>query len=500
MSVELRAYQSEAIDRVRASFRRHRRVLLQSPTGSGKTVMFGHIAHSAQAKGTRVCIVAHRRELIRQASDKLSFVGVEHGVISATQRRPIRAQVVVASVQTLARRLDHYQDAFDLLIEDEAHHAVAGQWAKVRAALPKARILGVTATPERLDGRGLGEAFDDLVLGPEIRSLIADGYLSDYDAFTAPGGGPDLTGIRTKMGDFDAVGLASIMERSALVGDAVEHYRQHLAGRPAIAFCVNRRHAEAVAERFRAAGYASEAVDGALDDDVRDRRIGGLADGGLNVLTSCDLISEGLDIPAVAGAILLRPTKSLGLFMQQVGRAFRPKSDGSKAVILDHAGNIHRHGLPCQTREWSLTASKRKKGGAAPVRTCGECFSICFAGSTSCPACGTAFGGEGRAAPDEVAGELIDAKAHWFSADGRPIVERRRPDIDQAVRQCRSWEDLEGLRKSLGFKHGWSARVAESIGWRVIRGAHGFAIKAIPPAGSQELTARDLHSLRFAAA
>lgn len=475
-AIALRPYQDDLIARARRSFAAHRRVLMQAPTGAGKTTIFAWLTRAVSQKGRRVCILAHRRELLRQIGGRLADFGVPFATIDASSRQVSRCAVSVASVQTLVRRLDHYQDAFDLLVIDEAHHAVAGQWRAVAEAFPKARILGVTATPERLDGRGLADSFDDLLIGPSVRELIEGGFLSDYAAFAPANGGPDLSGIRSRLGDFDLAALAETMSGAELVGDAVDHYRRLAPGRPAVAFCVTVKHAELVAQQFRDAGYRAAAVDGTLDAAERDRRIGGLADGTLDVLASCELISEGLDIPGISAAILLRPTQSMGLYTQQVGRALRPKPDGSKAIILDHAGNVLRHGLPCSDREWSLTSRKRKKRkGEAPAKQCEDCGAVVAAGCRECPECGFRFSGSDDGEIAHRDGELVEIKRDWRG------VARTRPSIDSAVSEATTWEQMKDLRKALGFKRGWEVHAARAAGWREVIDDRGRVLRMVPP-------------------
>jgi DNA repair protein RadD len=350
---QLRDYQLDDVAKLRDAFRQHRRVLYCLPTGGGKTVVFAWISEAVAAKGKRVLILEHRRELVAQASAKLTDAGVPHGIIDAGLQGVSRHPVNVASVMTLRRRLDHYRDfPPDLVVVDEAHHAVAGSWDEILATFPLARILGVTATPERLDGKGLMTHFDTLVLGPTVRELIEAGYLANYIAYRRPGRALDLSGVRTIGGDYDQRQLSKLMSNAKLVGDALEHYGRHAGGKPAIAFCCTVDHAEAVAETFRAEGLRAYSVDGTMGGDERAARIGGLADGRTEVLTSCMLVSEGLDIPGVGAAILLRPTQSLALYLQQVGRTLRPKKDGGDAILLDHAGLMDRHGMPCDERGW----------------------------------------------------------------------------------------------------------------------------------------------------
>lgn len=454
MTVTLRPYQVEAVEAVRNAYRGGARApLLVAPTGAGKTVMFSFVAQEAAARGKRALILAHRRELIRQASQKLYAAGVQHGII-APGHTPTRDLVQVASVQTLGRRLQRGSTAVpDLIVVDEAHHAVAGQWATVAAAFPGARLLGVTATPERLDGRGLGvEAggcFDALVLGPTIADLIAGGFLTPTRIF-APAEAPDLSGIRTRGGDYEASALADAMARPQLVGDAVAHYGRHAAGQPAILFSPSVAHAAAMAEAFRAAGWRAAAASGETSASERDAAIAGLATGAVQVLCSCDLVSEGLDVPAVGAVILMRPTKSLGLYLQQVGRGLRPAPGKTHLVVLDHAGNTLRHGPPEIPREWTLAGRPRKakdKDEAPPARQCPQCFAV-HAPAPACPECGHVYEVASREI-EHVAGELSEVTDELARRWGKS-----RP-LSQVLREARD-EDLSAIAKARGYKPGWA--------------------------------------------
>lgn len=471
--VTLRGYQVAAVEAIRELFRDVKRVLYVLPTGGGKTVTFSYIVRQCRQKGRRVVVVAHRIEIVRQISRALTRQGVAHGII-APGYAPTDDAVQVAMVQTLVNRLDTLPEP-DLLVIDEAHHTVAGSWQTVTAAWRNALQLGVTATPERLDGRGLGVAFDEIVLGPSARALIDMGSLADFTYLAPPNETLDLSGVHTRGGDYAADELAQALERSTIVGDAVQHYAEHLGGKPAIAFCISVAHAEHVAERFRAAGWRAASIDGGMGKLERDGILADLEHGRLDVLTSCDLVSEGFDVPAVQGALLLRPTKSLALFLQQVGRALRPKADGSKAVILDHVGNCHRHGLPDWDREWTLHGKiKRDKNPAVTV--CELCFktmpaelprSAGFAcggvGSFPCP-----YMEEKKTKPrpplEEVDGQLVDVKA---AMPGNPL----RPDWAEGLnlREAvgRDWfrllelaggdlDRLKELAKARNYKRGWA--------------------------------------------
>ena len=247
-------------------------------------------------------------------------------------------------------------------------------------------VLGCTATPERLDGQGLGEMFDALVIGPTVSDLIADGWLSSFTVF-APAKMVNLKGIRSFGGDYALGDLAARMNTDTLLTDVVTEYRKHLDGKTAIAFCVTIEHSLATARFFCNAGIRAEHIDG--DTPRRERRdiLARLETGETSIVTNCSLISEGLDIASVGGAILLRPTKSLTVFLQQIGRALRPAPGKDRAVILDHSGNVFRHGLPDLEHAWSLEGRPKQKGDAL-VKRCPECGALISLAARECPECG----------------------------------------------------------------------------------------------------------------
>ena len=237
-----------------------------------------------------------------------------------------------------------------------------------------------------------------LVAGPAVAQLVERGYLSRPVVY-APKTQLDLSGIRTLGGDYEKSALAVAMDRPAIHGDAVKHYRQYCNGAPTIAFCVSVAHAEHVAEAFRQAGYQAASIDGALDDQTRRQRIADLGAGRLHVLTSCEIISEGTDIPVVGGALLLRPTQSLSLTLQQIGRALRPYPGKERAVIIDAVGNTLRHGHPLEERDWSLDSKprrQRQEEEAQPrIKVCPECECV-HPPAPACPNCGFAYPSQAR--------------------------------------------------------------------------------------------------------
>lgn len=445
--LDLRDYQMRAVDAVRDAFRQgKKRPLLVAPTGAGKTVIFCHITGNSIRKGLKTTILVHRAELLTQTHKALERMGVAHGLVAAGKTPDPTQSVQVASVQTLVRRLDRFQTP-DLIIVDEAHHACAGSWQKVMDAYPSARILGVTATPQRLDGKGLSSAFDALIRGPEVHDLIAQGWLCRpvYYAPTTV----DMTGAKTTGGDYNRADAEARVDKPTITGDAVTHYQRICPGVPAVAFCTSIRHAEHVAQAFNAAGYKAAVLDGNLDPIERASRVHALAQGRLHVLTSCDIISEGFDLPVVTAAILLRPTQSLSLHLQQVGRVLRQSPGKERAYILDHVGNCLRHGLAEEVREWSLDgAKKRKKKDAsdvvAPHRQCPACFCI-HAPAPLCPQCQHVYAVKERV-PEQVAGTL-----HQLQVDMEALKAIRERRMQQGKAQ--TLEDLIALGKARGYKN-----------------------------------------------
>lgn len=456
--ITLRNYQARDVERLRQAFREGKRAPLYClPTGGGKTVVFSHITSNAASRGNRVIILVHRQELLLQSSESLTTLGgVEHGLI-APGHSMTADHVQVASVQTLARRLGKVPPP-DLIVIDEAHHAGAATWVKIIEAFPQAALLGVTATPCRLDGTGLGKNkggyFDCMIQGPTIGELIDGGYLSPPKVY-APPSGLDLKGVKSRYGDFVKRELDAAVDKPKITGSAVEHYRKICPGVPAIAFCVSVAHAEHVANEFKGAGFRAASVDGSMPDGQRKALIRALATGGLDVLTSCDIISEGTDIPKVGAAILLRPTQSLGLFLQQVGRALRPYPGKERAIILDHVGNVIRHGMPDDDREWSLdgkprrSASEESKDLTLKVKQCERCF-IVHPPAPKCPNCGHEY--DDAPLPEQVAGELkeIDEETAEF------LRRTKRRERGRMMAQAQSLADMQQVAKELGYSPGWA--------------------------------------------
>lgn len=439
---DLRDYQVTAVAALRDSLRAGHQPLYVLPTGGGKTVIFSHIATQAAARGTRVGILMHRQELIAQTSRALGCV--PHGIIRAGVTPTYNAGIQIASIQTLVRRTDRYK--FDLLIFDEAHHCTASMYQSILSAYPLARVIGVTATPCRTDGTGLRDAgFDDLILGPTTSELTARGYLTPAEVF-APGG-IDVHGVGTARGDYNRGALAAAADKPVITGCAVSEYRRHAAGLPAIAFCVSVAHAEHVAEMFQQAGYTAASIDGKMATQQRAGLITALGNGSLNVLCSCDLISEGVDVPVVVAGIMLRPTQSRGLWIQQMGRVLRPAPGKARAIILDHAGNTARHGLPTTTQDWSLDGLKASTDTdterAPSFRICPSCMRP-HESAPVCPYCSFIYPIQARELT------IIEGELQRIEQEAERVEARRE------VGRAETLEQLQQIAAERGYQPGWA--------------------------------------------
>lgn len=468
--VTLRAYQESAVRELRARIAAgRRRILVVAPTGAGKTIVFARVVADAVAIAQSVLVVAHRRELIQQTYEKLLHAGLEArqvGVVMATdtRRRPI-APVQVASIDTLRHRP---KPPAQLVIVDEAHRELARSYRELRAYYPDAVHLGFTATPYRADNRGLGEFYEDLLLVASIRELIDQGYLVEPRVFTVPAARlPDLSGVRVRAGDYAQEQLDSAVDQAKLVGDIVEHWTKHASGVRTVAFAVSVKHSKHIAERFREAGVAAEHLDGTTPLGERDAILARLERGETLVVSNCGVLCEGWDQPSAKCAILARPTKSTGLYLQQAGRILRPWN-AERAIILDHAGCAREHGLPQDEREFSLEPKPKRRRGETiqvSIRICDECQAVLPARLCVCPECGHVLV-EDRSVPTEANGQLVEATGSVppeASGDGS---RKRRPRGEWSRTMQRTvFEQLRALARSRKETAAWvEARFVERYG------------------------------------
>lgn len=460
----LRDYQQKAINEVREGFMDgHDAVLLQLPTGGGKTLTSGYIVGAAAEKGNPGWFICNRVELVEQtalAFDKLGLSG-QYGIIAAGYTGNPRALIQICSIDTLKSRLKKPEEAKKfrwpkLRVWDECRSVGSAGWTAVYERL-KAEAggmdLGLDATPTRLDGKGLDQYFSKLVQGPSYSELKDLGSLVPFEVFGPDA--PDLSGVRLKGGDYDQDAVESIFDKPTLVGDVARNYLKLAPGKQGITFAVSRKHSENLAASYQAAGVRAVHVDGDTDKYERKRIINAFRRREIDILCNVDLFTAGFDAPGVEVITMVRPTQSLPIYLQQAGRGSRPEPSIGKehCVLIDHAGNWFRHGLPDADRTWSLegrTAKQRKadlEEAADSVRQCTECYFTFPANKPSCPKCKA----EATSTPREVKqveGELKRIEAE----DAARVKDQQKRDIKSA----KTLEDLKRIEKERGYKAGWA--------------------------------------------
>ena len=377
MPLKLRDYQDDLAKRATAALKKSKSVVVQLETGAGKTHIAAKLAKGWVREKKRVWFIAHRQEILAQAQKAFEDAGVkrvEFMMIATAAKAPKREKP-------------------DVLIFDECHHSPAKTWAGVIMAAPKALRLGLTATPGRLDGVPLSDFFAELVKGPSPKELRESGHLARYRYFAPVV--PDLSGVKVRKGEYDRSQAVNVMTGPTIVGDVVDHYRRHAAGKRAILFAVSVAASQDMAARFNAAGIPALHVDGKTPDDKRAAAISAVRSGKVKVLCNVELFTEGFDLPAIDAVILLRPTRSLAMFRQMLGRGTRP-SGRNKTVILDHAACVVDHGLPDEEYEWTLDGEPPRRkveiecAERTRMRRCPDCTAV-HGWADACPECGRKY-------------------------------------------------------------------------------------------------------------
>lgn len=439
--MNLRPYQSSAIEAVKSAL--HNRPVLAAPTGSGKTVMMSSLVRDLDCP---TLWLVHRRELVAQAAAALRGLGLSVGLILAGEPKSPRARVQVAAIQTLARR--EFPPA-ELIVIDESHHATARTYRRILSAYPNAKILGGSATPFRLDGKGLGDVFGEIVVAATARELIELGFL--VKPVTYAPAAPDLSNVNIQAGDFNLGELGAAMTKPKLVGDIVETWVQRAHGRRTVCFAVNIEHSRAIVDAFNSSSSPGwEHLDGTTPKWERDGILARLRSGRTVGVSNCMVLTEGWDLPALEVAIVARPTASLNLHLQMLGRIMRAAPEKLGAIVLDHAGNTIRHGQVDKEIAYSLDGYARDKEPASN-KTCPGCYMVIDIRGQVCPGCGHVFGGTPREIT-HVPGELVE------------FQERPRPSLPV---QQEAWAAIESQRKNWGYKEGWSYyRFADRFGFK----------------------------------
>ena len=433
MIPQLRPYQQDVKDKIYVEWNRlgpRSNVLAVMPTGAGKTISFSKIVAEFNAQGTMTAVVAHRQELVMQMSIAIAREGLEHRIIgskkliaaiTAEHRREFgrsfinpSAKCTVASVQTIASRLDELRNwaaQVGLWVHDEAHHILRDNlFGRAIAIFINAYGLGVTASPRRADGQGLGRGeqdertlkwtndgvLDAMVQGPTMRQLIQMGSLTDYQ-ICVPETDFDRDSLKmTESGDFSTKSMKEESEKSHIVGDVVANYCRFALGKQAIVFATDVETSNKMAAQFNAVGIPAASVSAKTDDAMRQEYIRRFRAGIIRVLVNVDLFGEGFDLPAIEVVIMARPTASLAVYLQQFGRALRLMAGKDYGLIIDMVSNFKQHGFPDKPHAWSL--DRRDKRGKQtpdpddiPLTRCKNpvCMRSFERVKTACPYCAT---------------------------------------------------------------------------------------------------------------
>lgn len=396
--LELRPYQENLIKSIRNQYiAGHRAVCLQLQTGAGKTAIAARICNllcqkHGNRKGGTMLFIAHRRELLKQIADTLNKFGLqnEYGFIQSGRAETPWAQIQIASIQTIARRLHKLKINPAMICIDEFHHAAADSYKKVRNHFHQARLLGLTATPIRLDGKGLKSMAETMICGPSPQQLTEHGFLCEVDTFSIPNG-IDMSGVAMVAGDYNKK-ESDKRATGKVIANALDNWLKFTPNKKTIHYAVSRRHSKEFVAQAKERGIAAEHVDGTMSDYLREGIMRRFLNDQTMIISNVDIISEGFDCPNVECVLLGRLTKSLAIYLQQCGRVMRPKPNGAKGIILDVAGNFRHFGNPDNDRNWSLAdgldadIEQDKKRIKKKNKKC-DCGFVFPATFDQCPAC-----------------------------------------------------------------------------------------------------------------
>jgi len=461
--MELREYQFHSVEGLRNSLRTgHKRPFLVSPTGSGKSITFGAVIQGLMDNDKKVLWVVHRRNLVIEMCRKLKEkFDIDAGIIMAGYEYDLDKQVQLCSIQTYGRRLNledlelnkFFVDA-DFILIDEAHRAVSRTYKEVIKLYEDKIIIGCSATPCKADGRGMGEVFDDLVMGPTVKELTDGGYLSPVRYFVP--GAIDLEGVKILGGDYQLNELEKKVNKKKLIGDIVENWLKLGEDRKTLVYAVNVKHSIALCEAFQSAGVKTARLDAHNTDEERDEVFEAMERGDIQVLVNVLLYVEGLDVPSISCIVFARPTKSLGLYRQAGGRGLRIEEGKENLIFLDHANVIEEFGMLDEEVEWTLDGKEKafrkpdSEGKEPRLSKCRVCSEV-FSGTNVCPVCGTELKSFGKPI-ETVDAELVELKAKKKTNKDMSIADKRR------LLGALIWH-----AEKKGYKSGWSAHSYKSF-------------------------------------
>ena len=446
--MQLREYQSAIVDKIKQSWKNgYKKPCLILTCGGGKSIICAEVAKRATQNKKHVLFCVHRLELCEQIRETFVSFGVDMDYCT------------IGMVQSLNKRLNTLQTP-DLIIIDENHHVVANTYKKILDCFSKAHCLGVTATPCRINGCGLGEVNDNLIVGASAKWLIENGYLAPYKYFSIPVA--QFSNVKTSRGDYDLKDLSELMEDSKIYGDTVANYRRLADGKKTIVYCTSVKSSQETAEEFRRSGYNAIFLDGKTKKVDRLQAMGSFRRGEVQILTNAMLFGEGLDVPDVECVILLRKTKSLGLFIQQSMRGMRidPKNSSKISIIIDHVGNVFEHGMPDDDRVWTLDHKKRNKQNTVKVKTCPDCFAVIDQNTLECPYCQHDFK---TAVRERQAKELIEAELLEVQLQHEKKIKNMK------YSEFKTFAELVEFQKIKGYKFAFCLHKALELGIKIPR-------------------------------
>lgn len=435
--MNLRPYQTDLVQSIRSAIAHGRHsVCAVLGCGGGKSVIAAEIARLATAKNNPVLFLVHRRELCDQISRTFAAAGVS----------PLLCDV--SMVQTVTRRLAKLRKPA-IIIQDEAHHALSPTYRRIYGWWPDVPVVGFTATPQRLNEGGLGAVFEELIESVSTAWLIEHHYLAPYKYYGIQLA--DASKLHTRHGDYAKDEVEKLMTQHAIFGATVENWQKLADGRQTIVYCAGIDASKATAQEFLNYGITAAHLDGTTPDKIREATVEQFRSGSIRVLVNVDLFGEGFDVPDCEAVVLLRPTQSLTLHIQQSMRSMRYKPEKT-AIILDHVGNFTRHGLPDDVHEWSLAARKKKDKALVKVKQCPQCFRVIHSSVPVCPYCGHAFVAEQREGP-EVIEDVI-------------LQEIKRMPYDD-YKKAKTFEELRLFQTAKGYKFLWCIHKAMELGIEV---------------------------------